>query len=191
MFSLVAGFLRWAVARDEAKLLLAGLDGSGKTLLLERIRAVYVRGHRPAPPAAIPPTIGMNLCKIPVGDMEVTLWDVGGTLRRIWGQYYGEVDGVVFVVDACDGARFEEAREALAEILAHVAPAVPVLVVANKQDLPQAAGAGAVMEAVGRPAGLGARRHRVVEVSALKDADAREVVEWVVGEARPLALERQ
>jgi hypothetical protein len=31
----------------------------------------------------------------------------------------------------------------------------------------------------------------VVEVSALKDADAREVVEWVVGEARPLALERQ
>ena len=194
MFSLISGFLRWAIARDEAKLLLAGLDGSGKTLLLEHIKACYLRGHRAAPASAIPPTIGMNLCKVPVMDMDVTLWDVGGTMRKIWGQYYGEVDGVVFVVDACDRARFEEARLALAEILTHIAVALPVLLVANKQDLPHAAGAGEVMDAVGRPAGLSdasSRRHRVIEVSALKDSDAREVVEWIVAESRSGALERQ
>jgi small GTP-binding protein len=194
MFSLISGFIRWAIARDEVKLLVAGLDNSGKTLLLEHIKCAFVRGHKAAPPSAIPPTMGMNLCKVPVSDMDVTLWDVGGAMRRILGQYYGEVDGVVFVVDACDRGRFEEARQALAEILTHITAAMPVLVVANKQDLPQAAGASEVLEAVARPAGLStasARVYRVIEVSALKDSDAREVVEWIVDEARAGALERQ
>ena len=194
MFSLISGFLRWAIARDEARVLLVGLDGAGKTLLLEHVKAAFVRGHRAAPPAAIPATIGMNLCKLPVADMEVTLWDVGGAMRRIWAQYYGEVDGVIFVVDACDRARFDEARAALAEVLDHVAAPLPVLLVANKQDLPRAAGAGEVMDAVGRPAGLGAasaRPHRVVEVSALKVSDAREVIDWIVDKARVGALMRQ
>jgi ADP-ribosylation factor related protein 1 len=194
MFSLVFGFLKWAIARDEARILLAGLDGSGKTLLLEHIKQVFLRDHKAAPPAVIPPTIGMNLSKVPVSDMDVTIWDVGGTMRKIWGQYYGEVDGVIFVVDACDRARFEEARLALTEILTHTAGSLPVLLVANKQDLPHATGGGGVMEAVGRPAGLNdtsARVHRVIEVSALKDSDARDVVVWITEQSRAGALERQ
>jgi small GTP-binding protein len=198
MFSLVSGFLRWAVARDEAKILVVGLSESGKTTLLEQVKGAYLRGHRLAPPGTIPATLGMNLCKIGVQDMDVTLWDVGGSMRKIWPQYYGEADGVVFVVDASARGRFGAASEALLEILTNTATC-PILVLANKQDSPQAARASEVVEEVCKPAGLGGkdasggRAFRVMEIAALKGGagEAKEVMEWIVKEARSGALERQ
>lgn len=42
-------------------------------------------------------------------------WDVGGAsgLRGIWSKYYGECHALVFVVDAADRQRLEEAKLAL------------------------------------------------------------------------------
>ena len=197
MFSLVGGFFRWLVARDEARILIVGLDGSGKTTLLEHMKASCVRGHIPAPPEAIPATVGMNLFKAAVQGMDVTLWDVGGSaaMRGIWPQYYGEADGLVFVVDATERARFPEAAAALQRLLEATA-ALPLLVLANKHDLPDAARASAVEAEVCAPAGLlagggGLRPHRVLEVRAQQVADAREALEWVVKAATAGALERQ
>ena len=184
------------MARDEARILLIGLSESGKTSLLEAVKGAYVKGHRIAPPDAIPVTIGMNLLKIAVMDMDVTLWDVGGTMRKIWPQYYGEADGVVFVVDASDRQQFGESCEALREILQNTATC-PVLVLANKQDLPHAARASEVIDAICKPAGLGVketpRLYRVMEISALKSnsGESKEFLEWIVREARAGALERQ
>jgi signal recognition particle receptor subunit beta len=123
----------------------------------------------------------MNLFKAAVFDMDVTLWDVGGSMRGIWAQYYDEADGVIFCVDAADGARFGEAARALDAILA--ATAGPVLVLANKQDLPAAAPAAAVQAAVCAPAGLapgGRRAVRIVEISAVRGGAVRDAVEWIV-----------
>jgi len=40
---------------------------------------------------------------------------VGGqkSLRKIWGKYFSECDGVVFLVDGCDEDRFEEVKEVI------------------------------------------------------------------------------
>jgi small GTP-binding protein len=178
-----------------------GLDGSGKTTLLEHVKASCNSAYRPPAPAAIPPTLGMNLFKAAVQGMDVTLWDVGGSpgMRGMWVQYFGEADGVVFVVDAADRPRFREAAAVLASILDNTA-ALPVLVVANKQDLPHAARASEVEAEVCAPAGLGGgagggrggkRPFRVLEVRAQQVADAEETLEWIVKNSMAGALERQ
>lgn len=47
--------------------------------------------------------------------------------------------GIIFVVDSCDFERFEEARLELAKISKnHETLGVPILIIANKQDLPGA-----------------------------------------------------
>lgn len=176
--------------------MLVGLPGSGKTSLLESVKGAYVRGHRIAPPGTIPVTIGMNLLKIAVMDMDVTLWDVGGNMRKIWSQYYSEADGVIFVVDASTRELFEDSVGALREIIESTA-GCPILVLANKQDLPQAARASEVLESICRSAGLEGkdtpRVYRVMEISALKgnSGEAKQVVEWIVKEARAGAIDRQ
>ena len=184
-FSLAHGFVKWLIARDEARVLIVGLDGAGKTSFLELVKGAFNRAHRPAAPGAVPPTIGMNLFKAGVADMDVTLWDVGGSLRGIWATYYDDADAVVFVLDAADRARFGEAARALEGILR--ATAGPVLVLANKQDRPDAARASEVADEVCRPAGLAlgaaARRPtRILEVCAHRDdGTPRAAIEWVVG----------
>ena len=56
----------------------------------------------------IPPTIGLNIAKINKPQGEFLFWDVGGqkSLRKIWGKYFSECDGVVFIIDGADESRF-------------------------------------------------------------------------------------
>jgi hypothetical protein len=57
------------------------------------------------------------------------------SLRVIWDKYFSEAHGVVFVVDAADEKRVEDARTELDKLLLHPEIAdAPVLVFANKRD---------------------------------------------------------
>jgi len=64
---------------------------------------------------------------------------VGGqeNIRRLWRHYYQGTEGLIFVVDSNDPERIEEAREELRGILEFPDMSnVPVVIIANKQDLP-------------------------------------------------------
>ena len=66
------------------------------------------------------------------------IWDVGGQdrVRALWRSYTRAADGMVFVVDSADVERMEEARVELARVArTREAAGVPLLVLANKQDL--------------------------------------------------------
>ncbi len=66
---------------------------------------------------------------------------VGGQekIRPLWRHYYAGVNGIIFVVDSNDKERLEEASEELHKLMREQQlNNSPLLVLANKQDLPAA-----------------------------------------------------
>ncbi|XP_063704215.1 ADP-ribosylation factor-like protein 4C isoform X2 [Culicoides brevitarsis] len=114
-----------------------GLDSAGKTTVLYRLKFDQYLNTVP--------TIGFNCEKVRgVGKakgVSFLVWDVGGQekLRPLWRSYTRCTDGIVFVVDSVDTERIEEAKmELMRTAKCPENIGVPVLVLANKQDLPGA-----------------------------------------------------
>merc|ERR1719263_594086 len=77
-----------------------------------------------------------------IKDIRFRTYDLGGheTARRIWKDYFATVDGIIFIVDAADRTRFQEAREELSGLLNEQSlSSVPFVVLGNKIDIPVAA----------------------------------------------------
>lgn len=117
-------------------LVMLGLDSAGKSTVLYRLKFdQYVDTM---------PTVGFNCEKVKgttgkAKGVSFMIWDVGGQdkVRPLWRSYTRNTDGIVFVVDSVDTERLEEARvELLRTTRIPETAGVPVLVLANKQDLP-------------------------------------------------------
>nr|QXF29029.1 Arfrp1 [Vischeria sp. CAUP Q 202] len=188
MFSLLAGLLRYFFSKTEVHVLILGLDHAGKTTLLEQSKGIF-RKISGIPPEKITPTVGLNVGKMDIESCFVILWDLGGQvrMRSIWDKYYSDAHGVIFVLDAADVARFEEAKLAFASIVEHDAlHGVPVLLFANKQDLPGALSSDDIAASleVGK---VQNHRTRVQPCSALTCDGIENGVRWLVLEAKRLA----
>ncbi len=64
----------------------------------------------------IVPTVGFSEpIHKELGDFNVTFYDLGGgsRIRGVWPQYFADVHGIIYVVDAVDSARLEEAAKEL------------------------------------------------------------------------------
>ncbi|XP_043922692.1 ADP-ribosylation factor-like protein 4A [Protopterus annectens] len=116
-------------------IVILGLDCAGKTTVLYRLQFnEFVNTV---------PTKGFNAERIRVTlghSKTVTFhfWDVGGQekLRPLWKSYTRCTDGIIYVVDSVDLERMEEAKTELHKITRMSEnQGVPVLVIANKQDL--------------------------------------------------------
>ncbi|XP_059175044.1 RNA-binding protein 25-like [Physella acuta] len=112
-------------------LAIVGLDNAGKSTLTS-----VLTGEQPDPDIA--PTVGFRTAKFSQLNFDVTLFDVGGgkNIRPIWKNYFGEVYGILYVLDSGCESRMREAMEVFKHTLEH--PQVsgkPVLVLANKVDM--------------------------------------------------------
>ncbi|XP_047137914.1 uncharacterized protein LOC124814351 isoform X1 [Hydra vulgaris] len=118
-----------------ARILLLGLDAAGKTTILYKLKLNEN--------VTTIPTIGFNVEEVtPIKNVTFTMWDVGGQekIRPLWRHYYQGSEGLVFVVDASDVLRIQEAREELFSVLKDegISNGIPAVILANKQDLPNA-----------------------------------------------------
>ena len=118
------------IYQKEDRALLLGLDGSGKTNLLYKLKLGEVISSIP--------TIGFNVETI---DRNVTMWDVGGQpkLRPLWRHYFQATTTIVWAVDSSDPSRFQESAEELRKLFVDGSDELSesrLVVVATKQDLP-------------------------------------------------------
>ena len=69
------------------------------------------------------------------------MWDLGGQsgLRPYWRCYYQDTNAVIYVVDSADKERLDLAKQELDLMLQEdELQKVPVLILANKQDMASA-----------------------------------------------------
>jgi len=159
------------------RILLVGLDAAGKSTLLEKLKFG-------TPSQAMVPTIGYNMETIDYKDHTLQMWDVGGQdkLRPLWKHYFTDARAIIFVVDSsCMEHLQESCRELHSKLLdAEELRGIPLLVFANKQDLPHAMPALEVAEALFLHEGIS--RQWFVQPTCAQSGDGLyEGLDWLVG----------
>lgn len=112
------------------RILLLGLDGSGKTTILYQLKLGET--------VKTIPTIGFKVETIDYKENNLTICDVGGAdkMRILWKLYFQNTDGLIYVVDSKDRDRIDESIEELKKILTvEELKDCPILLFANKQDI--------------------------------------------------------
>ncbi|CAO3658841.1 unnamed protein product [Umbelopsis ramanniana] len=137
MASIIQSLLEWLRSlffKTEMELTLVGLQNSGKTTLVNVIASgQFIEDSIP--------TVGFNMRKVTKGSVTLKLWDIGGQprFRSMWERYCRGVNAIVFVVDAADHDKIDAARTELKSLLEKPQLSnIPVLVLGNKNDLPNA-----------------------------------------------------
>ncbi|XP_050711391.1 ADP-ribosylation factor-like isoform X2 [Eriocheir sinensis] len=141
---LLSRILSLVQSKKPCRILMVGLDGAGKTTILYKLKLGEV--------VSTIPTIGFNVETVEYKNISFTVWDVGGQekLRPLWRHYFTNTSALVYVVDSNDPARLSEAKEELDVMMRDEEIAgCPLLVVANKRDLPCAAPLATIRDSLG------------------------------------------
>ena len=155
------------------RILMLGLDASGKTTVLYNLKLGSV--------GQTIPTIGFNVEDVEYKNIKFTMWDIGGQhkIRPLWKYYFKGTQALIFVVDSNDIERMEEACEELKILLKEdLLRGVPLLVLSNKQDMPSAMS----IEQINNELGLYSIRDRKwynQPTIATKGEGLAEGIEWL------------
>ncbi|ONL98663.1 ADP-ribosylation factor-related protein 1 [Zea mays] len=180
MFSLFYGLWKYVFAKDEFRVLILGVDRAGKTTLLEKLKSIYLKGEG-LPPDRVVPTVGLNIGRIEDAKAKLVFWDLGGqvSLRTIWEKYYEEAHAIMYVIDAATASSFEDSKSALEKVIRHEhLRGAPLLIVANKQDLPGAIDEEELAKFLHKE--LDERPYTFQAVSAYDGRGIKSGIDWLV-----------
>uniref|UniRef100_UPI003AAAFE27 ADP-ribosylation factor-like protein 9 isoform X2 n=1 Tax=Centroberyx gerrardi TaxID=166262 RepID=UPI003AAAFE27 len=128
----VAAAEQKAAETEGKQVLVLGLDGAGKTSLLHCFSTGGLEQE-------VQPTQGFNAVSVNREDLHIEFLEIGGKaeLRPYWQRYMSKALVLVFVVDSSRADLFPLAKTHLHELLTSD-PRLPLVLLANKQDLPGA-----------------------------------------------------
>ena len=133
----------------------------------------------------IVPTVGFSVERFSLHKCKLTVIDMSGQAKYVdlWECYYKECQAVVFVIDAASKPEaVKESKEMLHGMLRHgELKGRPLLVFANKSDLPTAKSATEIAEEVELTSDVCAKRPwHIGECSALNGSGIDEGIKWLV-----------
>lgn len=135
-------------------------------------------------PAKITTTVGLNIGKIDIENVRLNFWDLGGQeeLQSLWDKYYAESHAVIYVVDSSDQQRIDESKQAFDQMIGNESlRGVPLLLLANKQDLEDCLSLSAIKSAFQENGHqLSMRDCKAMSVSALTGDGVDEGIRWMV-----------
>ena len=161
------------VGQEQNRMIIIGLDNAGKTTVLYKLHLGEV--------VTTVPTVGFNVETVNYEGLKFQVWDLGGQtgLRPYWRCYYQDTNAVVFVVDSADKERLEYSRQELEIMLQEdELKGVPVLVLANKQDMPGAMGYDEIYKGLGLSS-IKNRQWQMFRTSAMDGTGLKEAFEWL------------
>jgi ADP-ribosylation factor protein 1 len=162
---------------DCPRVLMTGLDAAGRTTILYKLKMGEI--------VTTIPTIGFNTEAIEYGGLTWRMYDIGGCdkIRVLAKHYYTDSTVFVYVVDSNDLHRFGEARDELHRMLGHelVDRHAPLLVWANKQDLPNARSVTEVADRLDLHSIRGRAWH-IEESCATSGEGLEEGLDWLLAE---------
>ncbi|XBI74064.1 hypothetical protein VPH35_067677 [Triticum aestivum] len=96
------------VKEKEMRILMVGLDNSGKTTIVLKVNGKDT--------SVINPTLGFNIktVKYHKSRYSLNIWDVGGSY---WRNYFEQTGGLVWVVDNSDICRLDDRHAELHNLL--------------------------------------------------------------------------
>ena len=158
----------------EMRILIVGLDGSGKTTILNKLILGEI--------VTTIPTIGFTIKTVEYKKINFTAWDIGGghKIRPIWRHYYPYTEGLIFVVDSTDKERIQESNEDFLQkmLQADELRDTALLVLANKQDQPNVMSVSEITDKLELHS-LGSRKWHIQATCATTGDGLYEGFEWL------------
>ena len=116
----------------EIKVLFIGLDGAGKTSIITKLKGLE-SGER----SEIFPTAFLNCARITFNNKKFNCIEVSGLkrYRKVWKNFYNEVDGIIFVIDGTDVGRMHLIKGLINDLDNKLEKNIPVVFMVNKQDI--------------------------------------------------------
>lgn len=171
-------WLRSFFFSKEMELSLIGLQNAGKTSLVNVLTTGTFHED-------MIPTVGFNMRKVTKGGVTIKLWDLGGQtrFRSMWERYCRGVQAIVFVVDSADLDSLDAARAELHELLARPSLAgTPLLVLGNKNDLPEALSAAELIARMGLQS-IRDREVAAFSISCKRQSNIDATLKWLTAHA--------
>ncbi|AOA65338.1 GTP-binding protein involved in beta-tubulin (Tub2p) folding [Komagataella phaffii CBS 7435] len=167
----------------EIRVLLLGLDNSGKTTIVKSLLNEDVK--------EVSPTMGFNINTLSYQEFTLNIWDIGGqsTLRPFWFNYFERTDSLVWVVDVSAINRLRESFQEFEKVLQEDRlVGCNLLILLNKIDIiPTDKSLDAIVSDVVEELHLKEITNHcwnVLPVSAYTGQNLHQGIDWVVEEVK-------
>ncbi|KAH0792270.1 putative ADP-ribosylation factor [Histomonas meleagridis] len=173
----MGSYLSCLFGNKKTKIIMLSLPYAGKTSILYKLALGEI--------ITVIPTIGFNVESIDHKGINLEIWDVGGECRipPLWYHYIQSSKGIIFVVDSHENytGEFDEAREHLFQYILEKKESknLPLLVLANKQDLPNALSPDEIENKLCLNT-IKDRPWKVQATSVYNEGGLREGLDWLV-----------
>mmetsp|Transcript_29456 Transcript_29456/g.68284 ORF Transcript_29456/g.68284 Transcript_29456/m.68284 type:complete len:182 (-) Transcript_29456:194-739(-) len=119
-------------SKPNCKIIVIGLDNSGKTTIINKLKPKKAQLEETAP------TVGFQIESFSKSNISFTCVDMSGAgrYRSLWEHYYKDAQAIVFVIDCSDKLRMCVVKEELDRLLRHPDTGKrPTMFFANKMDI--------------------------------------------------------